>query len=178
MSLALLFPGVGMGGGGIEVPGVGDLVHSPADLVRRILIALAELTDPDNEDDWPGYYSSEPSLPDNVVTCYDTTAKKDARIFTGRQITHFGVQVRIRSTTPAIGYLKSRQLATALDRLNASGYYEIEVGDETYLVHAVSRVGDIAPLRGLGLRETPQTKGRSVHVFNLLISFRNTNQDP
>ena len=151
----------------------GALTHSPADVLRRVLIALGFGTAPEDDPlgSWPIYAAYEPDLPDNVITLYDTAGVHQGRdMITGEVFERHGVQLRIRSTTHPLGYQKTRALAVALDE---SIYQESVTLDDpgvgtatSYLVHAVSRRGILA----LG-KDVPGGK-RSVFTVNALVSVR------
>src|SRR5438132_8051410 len=114
------------------------LQHSPADIISRLLIAVASdmLTDPSLVplQAWPCYVSREPDVPDDVVTIYDTMGRDDGQVMNDGELQeHPGIQIRIRATRPDIGYDKARTIATTLDK----GIYanRITVDGVSYLVH-------------------------------------------
>jgi hypothetical protein len=148
----------------------GQLDHSPADILRRVLIALGQGTAPtDNALDlsaWPIYAGGEPGSPDNVITLYDTPARQDGRsMIDGERQEHHGVQVRVRGATFPVGYAKARAIATAMD----TAIYDLSVtlDSSTYRVHSVSRQGDVISLG----KESPQSK-RSVFTVNAIFTVR------
>jgi hypothetical protein len=115
---------------------------------------------------WPVFVAGEPPTPDNVVTVYNTLGKDEGRSqVDGERQEHHGIQVRIRGATHDIGYRKARAIATALDR---SVYQEgVDIDEFSYLVHCVSRTGDVLDLGS----ETPESK-RQVFTINALVSLR------
>ena len=120
----------------------GTLTHSPADVLRRVLIALAQGTDPSDNGAWPIYASREPNLPDNAITVYDTQGRDDGRRQTdGERMEHFGFQVRTRAIDFPTGYTKARAVAVVMDK---NIYDEAVTLDSTnYLLHSVSRTTDV-----------------------------------
>jgi len=104
--------------------------HSPADLVRYLLIAKGAGTLPSKFKDWPIQVSQEPSQPDNVITIYDTEGFRFGRIqLTGEHPEHKGIQVRLRSFDHPRGWKKIQAVANLLD---------MEVYQETVSVPAAS----------------------------------------
>lgn len=146
--------------------GAGPLLHSPADILRWLLVQLGLGTDPGNAGSWPVYCSSEPHAPDNCITTYDTEQRGDGRSqISGEMFQHYGVQIRIRSVDHPTGYVKANALANALDQ---SVYQEVvTVSGTRYLIHAVSRSSAVLPLG----KEVPASK-RSLFTINLLVSLR------
>lgn len=144
----------------------GSLTHSPADIVRRLLIALGVGVDPPSSP-WPIYASGEPSLPDNVITVFGTTGRQHGRTATdGEMQEHHGIQVRIRAATYPVGYTKARTIATALDTM----YQDVITVPSTtnsYLIHAILRTSDVIELG----KETPSSK-REIFTVNALVSVR------
>jgi hypothetical protein len=142
--------------------------HSPADVLRWLLINLGLCTAPlqnppsgAGNTAWPAYAAEEPPRPDAVVTCYDTDGYKDGRSMTeGDRFERHGVQVRVRCADPKSGVAKARQIADALDRDVYQSYVTID--GVTYLVDAVTRASDVVSLG----RDAPQG-GRSVHTLNV-----------
>lgn len=140
----------------------GSLSHSPADVIRRLLIALGAGSDPDAAvlGVWPVYVDLEPPAPDNVLTVYDTTPRVHGRTHpVGTTQLHYGVQVRIRATTTAVGWTKGNAITEVFD-----GMYQdpITVGGTLYHVHAVHHSGIIR----VG-KDSPTTK-RSLFTINAL----------
>lgn len=122
----------------------GSLSHSPADVVRKLLIDLGFGTDPDDSDDWPIYIAREPNAPDSVITIYNTAGVKEGRVMIGGEIQeHHGIQIRLRDNDHQNGFIKARELAVALDEsvaLNSVSLDDIVgTGTSVYKVYAISR---------------------------------------
>ena len=143
------------------------LLHSPADVTRHLLISLGLGTDPDDGGAWPVYATSEPDLPDNALTIYDTVGTSDGRsMIDGELYQHYGIQVKIRAATHSGGgYGKADAIRTAL----AETVYDetVHVGDSTYLVHCYSRIGEVLTLG----KETPTSK-RSLFSINAIVALK------
>lgn len=139
----------------------GALSHSPADVIRRLLIQLGVGVAPGSSP-WPVFITNEPDEPDNCITVYDTTGRGQGRVqITGEKDGHYGFQVRIRSSTSEVGYVKANAIAEALDRqVNRD---VVTIGSSQYCIHAVSGRGDILPLGN----ESPVSE-RSLFTLNAL----------
>jgi len=141
--------------------------HSPADVLRWLLIDLGVLGMPPAAGAWPGHCNFEPSVPDECVTLYDTVGNDDGReMNSGKLYNHPGVQVRVRSKSIPSGHSKASQIRTALaESINVS---RISIDGVTYLVQAVTRIGQVIPIG----RETQTSTGRFVHTVNATLSLR------
>lgn len=156
--------------GSLLVPSLGGgantLTHSPADVLRWLLVALGYGTDPDDGSAWPAFTGGEPGSPDAVITTYDTQGTDDGRsMIDGELFGNAGVQIRVRSATHAAGWVKADAIQTAL----AEAVYDetVHIGAATYLVHCVSGIGDVLALG----KETPTSK-RSLFTLNVTVSLK------
>lgn len=144
----------------------GALNHSPADVVRRLLIQLGHGVDPPTNA-WPVYASRIPSSPDAVVRVTETADRDQGRRMNdGERAEMHGVQIMVRHAEYATGFAKAREIARSLD---------VDVYDETvtisgavYNVHQVSRTTGV-----LSLGDEPETK-RSLFTVNVDVSLRQT----
>lgn len=92
------------------------LLHSPADIMSQVLIALGLGTDPADSMAWPVFVSVEPSDPDNCITLFDTTWRGDGRsMIDGETWHHYGFQVRVRAATHKIGFAKASAIHEGFD---------------------------------------------------------------
>lgn len=142
------------------------LPHSPADVLRQLLVDLGLGSEPAALSLWPVYATSEPSSPDNCLTTYDTTGLTDARLMvTGEAPVHHGFQVRVRSADHQSGWAKANAVRTAL----AESVYQhtVHVGASAYLVHAVARIGDVLTLGS----ESPTSK-RRLFTLNAVVTLQ------
>lgn len=145
------------------------LTHSPAQIIRFLLIAAGGGVLPSNGGSWPIFAWQEPDQPDNVATLYDTSGKMDGRVHDGEQQQHEGVQLRVRSAIANDGNNKIRALVEILDKqvLNTLVVCNNVPGPGTssYRVHSVTRPGTILSIG----KDTPTTK-RAIFTCNLLVS--------
>lgn len=146
----------------------GSLTHSPADILRRLLINLGLGTLPTTTvTSWPIRAHNESDTPDNQITIYDTVGKKNGRtMFDGEVQEHHGFQIRIRSSNSVDGYTKARAIAVTLDEVIYQN--NVVIGGTTYCVHSVTRTTDVI---AIGKEASTPTK-RSIHTINGLISVR------
>lgn len=121
------------------------LEHSPADILRWLLVSTGTVSDPAANADWPCYCSQEPNSPDRVVTTFDT----DDRILGREQLDgglleRFGVQIRVRSNRHTDGWAKSDSIRHELDReiLRET----ITVGSSVYCVQSFRRTSGVIDL--------------------------------
>lgn len=141
------------------------LLHSPADIVRRVLIALGLGVDPPSTP-WPIYCDSEPGAPDNCLTLYDTTGKSDGRAMKGGELfTHYGIQVRIRAVDHPTGYLKADAIRCDMART----IYDrgVTIAGTAYLLHCLARISEVLILG----TETGVSK-RHLFTINALASLK------
>jgi hypothetical protein len=143
----------------------GQLDHSPADVIRRTLIALGLGADPPALP-WPIFAALEPTNPDQVITVFDTTGQDGERdsILNDRQ-GYEGIQVRVRSATHPVGFAKANAVYVALNQIRRR---PITIGTAVYMVQTVITQGTVLPI---GLE--PSTK-RSLFTINALVSLRKT----
>jgi hypothetical protein len=140
------------------------LLHSPADVLRRLFIAVGLGTNPTASPlgTWPIYATGEPGSPDEVLTVYDTAGSSDGRsMVDGEMFQHYGFQLRIRAATAKRGYEK----AESIRRQMAEVIYNevVTIDDAVYRIPCIVRIGDVLALG----KETPQSK-RSLFTINAL----------
>jgi hypothetical protein len=142
-------------------------LHSPAEIVRALLIDLGLGTDPSSNTDWPVYATGEPDgrgVVDAVLTVYDTTPTQDGRSMPdGEQVYHYGFQVRVRAADHPTGFVKASAIRLALNETVRRN--TVTISTQRYLVHAASGVN----LLTLG-KDTPATK-RSLFTVNGMVSI-------
>lgn len=151
----------------------GQLNHSPAEIVRQLLVDLGLCSDPADDplSAWPAYVGVEPASPDNCVTVYDTAGSPDGRHMpTGEAVQHHGFQVRVRSATHQKGWGKVQAIRVGLSENVRLEYVEIAATADTpltgYDVHAVAR---LSPINALGF-ETGVTK-RCLFTLNAVAAL-------
>jgi hypothetical protein len=143
----------------------GSLTHSPADVVRRLVIALGLGNDPPTEP-WPVYVGGEPTVPEDVITVYDMLGVNHGReMIGGERQEHHGVMLRFRGREYRATYAKARAVAVALD---GDVYLEsVAIDASTYRIHCVNRRGDVLALN----KESFETK-RSLFTINATVMVR------
>lgn len=150
-------------------------LHSPADVMRKLLINAGYMSDPivvtPTPTSWPGYKDAEPDKPDNVVTTYDTEPQLDAHgQVTGQSFQHWGVQVRVRGTTHAVGFGKADAIRVVLNEGQVDSTVSFsstsDGGAATYLVHSSAQ----NTVRRMGM-DSPTTK-RHLFTINCLATIK------
>lgn len=143
------------------------LNHSPADVVSILLIDLEVGENPDlvERPSWPVFTRSEPALPDEVITVYDTVGMSQGRLMVdGELVDYYGIQVRLRARTDDAGWLKMDEVRTALSK----GVYQttVVIGSSEYLVHCLHGFSQILPNgKEVGTSE------RSIFTLNFLATI-------
>ena len=124
------------------------LAHSPADIIRHLLIDLGvgvlPATPPTVPSEWSVYVSHEPDVPDNCITVFDTVGQDDGRsMVDGELFGHCGFQIRIRARTHGIGWLKADSIQLAL-----SGVLRkyLTIDSIEYMIQAITQIGDVMPI--------------------------------
>lgn len=120
----------------------GSLDHSPARIIRELLIDLSSGSATASLDnDWAILVNNLPDTPDSALVVNDTTGILDGRsMIDGEVLTNHGIQLIIRDDNQQDGYAKANDIAIALDGIRRN---TVIVESSTYLVHAVSRKGDV-----------------------------------
>lgn len=119
--------------------------HSPADILRWMLVSIGSLTSPTLNQAWPGYCSQEPNQPDNCVTTFDVEGFMAGREqHQGDRLSRKGVQIRIRSTNHRTGWVKADEIAATLDRSILRD--SIVIGESTYCVQSFRRTSGVIDL--------------------------------
>ena len=149
----------------------GRLRHSPADVLRQLMIDLDLGTDPDDEEDWPIFCSLTPDAPDALISTWNTTPVQHGRAMVGGEV---------QKIHGAMIWLRAKDDPTVQDKANAVlialtqqvSFDEVicpAVGDipaSTYVVKNVNLAsGPIA------VGKEP-TSSRDVVTINVLVSVR------
>lgn len=141
----------------------GQLDHTPAEILREVLIDLGEVTAVDDQASWPCYHQQMPDSPDNCVCIYTTQGTTQGRTFDGEVQEHYGLQIKVRSSGTG-GYAKLRRILNALDALIRTTVY---IGNTTYFVQSFNRTTDTLPLG----REK-KTSDRFLYTLNGVMPIR------
>lgn len=155
----------------------GNLTHSPAEVIKNLLIkkglaSASAVTDWDarraySGSAWPAFADGEPDTPDRCVTVYDTAgAAHGKRMTDGESEESAGIQVRVRSDKHAAGWQKAQTIAVNLDS-NVTYGDQVDIGTSVYNVYAVTRTG---PVLQLG-RDAPNSD-RRLFTINALVRIR------
>jgi hypothetical protein len=141
------------------------LLHSPADVLRWLLISLRAGTNPDDGDNWPIFASNEPDSPDNLIVLYDTEGLGDGRVQRGGEAAkHHGVSVQVRGNDDPTTWLKMDEVAGAVTESTHNTL--VDIGDDQYIVYAVTiKSGPIA------LGREPGTN-RFLFTINVVAAIR------
>lgn len=141
------------------------MTNSQAEIAAQLLVDLGFGTDPLTFQAWPVYSTAEPSAPDNCITVKDTDGTSEGRsMVDGELQEHFGVQVRVRSTTHPTGWQKALAVREAL----AKNLYDrtVTIGSSQYLVHCAAKISRVLSLG----KDTPSTK-RSIFTVNAVLAL-------
>lgn len=142
----------------------GPLNHSPAYVLRQALVDLGLGTNPADNGDWPVVARKEPDEPDNVLTVYNTAGRDLGRTNPDQgRVELYGIQVRVRASTPDAGGPKARLVASTLDALYLQ---PVVVDGSRYQIAHFARTTDVLDL---GV-DSPVTN-RSLFVVNGLVSL-------
>ena len=163
--IGLLLQGFGGSGGSTPVPSGLALSHSPADIIRYLLVDLARGSLPEDETTWPIYVSQEPDSPDSCITLYDTSGILEGRAqISGEIQEHYGIQLRVRAASPTVAYSKISELNSWIDECVRNNVVTIE--SSQYLVYAITRKGGI-----LSLGKELSASKRNLYTVNAIVSL-------
>lgn len=141
------------------------LTHSPARVLRDLMISMGLVTLPSSNGLWPASYGLELVSPDNVVTIYNVEGQSDGRSMPTLELfQHYGIQIRVRSTTHDPGFLKADAIRNSIaQNINKD---TVTIEGTTYLVDCLSKIG---PVLSLG-KNTPMSK-HDLFTINALMSM-------
>lgn len=164
--IGLLLRGFGSGGASPVPPPSGEaLGHSPADIVRYLLVDLARGSLPEDNTDWPIFVSQEADSPDSCITVYDTSGIIEGRAqISGEIQEHYGIQIRVRAASPAVAYAKISEVSLWVDERIRNNLVLID--SSQYLVYAITRKGGI---NSIG-KEVSASK-RNLYTVNAIVSL-------
>lgn len=162
--------------GGLAVEDDGPLIaiHSPAEILRVLLIDMDLGFEPDltNPVDWSVYANAEPSKPENVITVYDTTGVQQARVMQGEFVEDYGIQIRFRGNDQGAIHPQARTVKVHLAEVlqsNRSVTVTTRVGTATYNVHALSKFGSL-----LNLGKDRSNSNLRLNTLNLMATITRT----
>jgi len=145
----------------------GPLTHSPADIIRKVLVTEALGTLPSASGAYPIYVGLETNTPDAQIKCEDTSPVQQGRTMVdGRTAQAYGVQVQVRDRNHKTGYTKIHAIAVSLDE--DVSYYVLTIDSTTYTVYSTSRTS--GPLT---LGKKPGTK-LNLFTHNIMVTVQQT----
>lgn len=168
--IGLLLTGFGPTGSGtgtdpVPPPSGEALSHSPADIVRYLLVNLSRGSLPEDEAAWPIYVSQEPDHPDSCITVYDTSGIIEGRAqISGEIQEHYGIQIKVRAASPTVAYAKISEVNNWIDKSVRNNLVTIE--SSQYLVYAITRKGGI-----LSLGKELSSSKRNLYTVNAIVSL-------
>lgn len=148
--------------------------HSPADIVRWLMVRAGVGSDPTTNDNpvananWPVWVSKEPTIPDNLIKVSDTQGVDGSRsMVDGDQIAWNGFQVMVRAVDYPTGWQKVSAVRTAF--LTDPNFQRtvVTVAGVRYAVQAIVKVGQVIPLG-----EEKPVSSRNLFTLNAMLSYR------
>lgn len=164
--IGLLLQGFGSAGSTPIPPPSGEqLNHSPADIVRYLLVDLARGSLPEDETSWPIFVSQEADSPDSCITLYDTSGILEGRAQVSGEIQeHYGLQIRVRAAAANVAYAKISEINAWIDESVRNNLVTID--SNQYLVYAITRKGGI-----LSLGKELSASKRNLYTVNAIVSL-------
>jgi hypothetical protein len=146
---------------------MGQLNHSPSDILRRVLVALSDGTLPSAKAAWPIHSNGMVNKPDSQISVNDTQGRTQGRTMTdGEVITFPGVQIMIRAAKPHTAFTKAGNIVQTLDEdINRTS---VTIDSNEYQIQAVTRTSD--PIF-LGEEDG---SNRHLYAINAIMSVRET----
>ena len=142
----------------------GILTHTPSEIVLQVLLTKQLVTEPSDDDEWPGFYNHHPIEPIDLVCVYDTAGKIQGKTHVdGETQSHDGFNIRVRSERTTDGYAKA---SIIFNKISPVTRYEIRIDSSVYRVQAITFT---SPVFSLG--KDPESESR-LHTLNGVISVR------
>lgn len=139
-------------------------MHSPAEILRSVLVTLGLGTDPSSNGNWPIYVRNEPNKPDNCITIYDTLGTDDGRSMIDGEVWHHeGLQIRVRSADYPTGWEKARTIKVAIAQ--SINFTATTVDSSHYTIYCCAKIGDILPIGN------EQTSKRELFTINCVVAL-------
>lgn len=146
------------------------LNHSPAEIIRQLIIDLSLGTMPTDRDDWPVSVDAEPDSPDNCITITDTTGHDDGQHQpTGELREHYGIQIRIRAVTHPVGWVKTNTLRKTLSENVYLQGVSVQRSGETATYYTVHALGGFSSVLRMG--KDIRTSKRRLFSLNLIAAI-------
>lgn len=145
----------------------GTLPNSPGQIVRQWLIdqSLAYAV---GTAQWASSAEGELTEPEEVITVYTTQGITHARLMpNGENAESEGVQIRVRSFRPDVGWLKANAIRQAMSAIATGTLQNVRIDSVLYLIYNFARIGQVLPLG----KETGISK-RSLFTVNATVVIR------
>lgn len=143
-----------------------SLDHSPADIVRALLILKGVGSPPSFSQEWPIYAAGEPGRPDEIITVFDTTGMEDGRSMIDGEIhTHFGFMVRVRGRDHDSAWTKAIEIRALLSE--GVRHDTVVIAGTSYFIYNITRIGAVLTMG----KESPSSK-RSLCTLNAFLVVR------
>lgn len=112
------------------------LSHSPADVIREMLIdlSLGILPQSGTDNDWETYCDHLPDQPTRAVAVYDTAGLKNGRSAFGEVYQHNGIQILVRAEDHPTAFAKVNAIQQQLDEVVKNT--TVTFSGSTYVVFA------------------------------------------
>ena len=144
----------------------GNLAHSPADILRHLLVNAGQGALRSVSQTWPIDCGNMPDKPDDSMCVYDTAPVQQGTDQTsGEQLENYGATVVVRHTTRSDGWTKAKTLDTYLQESVRN--VGVTIGSSVYLVYAVTKTSGPIALREEGTK-------RFLFNINAVVSLRQT----
>jgi hypothetical protein len=144
----------------------GPMNHSPADVLRNVLVGLSVGTLPNANSTWPISVDNELDTPDNTITVYDVGGRDAGRDMpTGHRTEYPGIQVRVRAKDFTTGYVKAQAIGIVLDQTINSTSITIE--GSSYTITCFHRSSNVISLG----KDQPTTR-RNLFTINGTMTIR------
>lgn len=147
------------------------LYHSPADIIATLMIQRGLGVTPNvnssvnSGTSWPIKVNRLPDKPDNCIVVTDTTGQDQGRLQpTSKRVVKYGIQIRIRSGTFPLGFVKAEAIAYDLDSVLDNTVLDLDT--RNYLIHSLQRTG---PVIRMGIE---QNATRELFSLNYLVDLR------
>lgn len=146
----------------------GSLSHSPAEVVRKLLVDLGLATAPTTPPGgWPAYVDHCPDVPARSLCVYNTESRlQGRRMVDGVVCEHYGLQVRVQSEPLAPEYAMNRARSIATVFAEQVLRNNVAIGSSTYLVQSIARTSGVL---SLGMDTANRHR---LFTINFLVSLR------
>ncbi len=151
-------------------------MNTPAQIIRRILIAMGNVPESQTAD-WSPFYSFMPDKPDSALVVYDTAGTVDGRLMRGgEKIEHPGIQVRVRGINYVDTWNKAKEIASMFDGFEPRTIVEMPATSaqdaESWLIQNISRQGTVL---NMGM-ETANDRRWFNFTINAILTLRDATE--